>query len=177
MKQNEGLFSDTKHQCIERVSKHTVYMKTRSVCVFNWWVFRMQSTTYQSHFKWDLLQLSQRVQCEWDCWLHPVTSSSYPACCGTSCKQKQVWEGARDTTSSAAGWLSLTPNTKSSKWTYTRAKKNWNVCSDSYLKLYISFGVVQCVLDGFCSGPVGCIMESPRGCAQLTSLCRLPRQI
>lgn len=41
---------------------------------------------------------------------------------------------------------------KSSKQMCTRAKKNWNVCSDSYLELYVSVGVVQSALRGLCSG-------------------------
>lgn len=44
-----------------------------------------------------------------------ITLSSFPACCDTLCKQKQAWEGARDTTSSAMGWLSLWPDTPSAR--------------------------------------------------------------
>lgn len=61
--------------------------------------------------------------------------------------------------------LSLTPHMlKSSKQMCTRAKKNWNVCSDSYL--HFRGGCAKCTA-WFTLGPVGCINGAPGGCKQL----------
>lgn len=70
-----------------------------------------------------------------------------PDFCGIPCKQGEKTLGKSQRHNILR--LSLTPHMqKSSKQMCTRAKKNLNVCSDSYLGLDISVGVVQSALRG-----------------------------